>query len=214
MDLAGLRKQLVSCFNTSELNNLCFDLGVNFESLQGVTIDDKARELIQYCQRNSILINLVEHCQELRPKLDWTIEPKLIEQGSAVNEKADFQNQPDSEKNIQLKLTVHRAFFKHNGLDCCFINATNLSHVEIVITHVWFDCGGQQIHALQSSRPLPKRLQPNETWETWIEVNRLPVWVYRNPYGLARARLSNGTIVESQENKNVPEEGFVPGGPI
>jgi len=47
--------------------------------------------------------------------------------------------------------------------------------------------------------PLPKRLKPDETWETWIEAHRLPTWVHKDPYNLVRARLSTGTVVESRK---------------
>ena len=118
---------------------------------------------------------------------------------------------PDNQR--RLRLTVHRAVFQHNNLLCYFINVTNLSERELEITHVWFDCK-PQVHALQPDRPLPKRLKPDETWETWIEAHRLPAWVHKDPYHLTRARLSTGAVVESQKNESVPDQGYVPGGPI
>jgi hypothetical protein len=72
----------------------------------------------------------------------------------------------------KLRLTVHRAFFG-TGQECFFINATNLSRDrKLEITHVWFDLDSQ-VHAMPADRPLPKRLEPDETWETWIECERL-----------------------------------------
>jgi hypothetical protein len=61
---------------------------------------------------------------------------------------------------------------------------------------------------------LPKRLKPEETWETWVEVNKLPAHLHQSAYTLARARLSNGKIIKSVENIGVPESGTVPGGPM
>jgi hypothetical protein len=95
---------------------------------------------------------------------------------------------------------------------CYFINATNLSDREIEITHIWFDCD-PDIHVMQPDRPLPKRLKPDETWETWIEAYRVPD-ACGEPFTLARARLSTGVIVTSEKNENVPSQGFIPGGPI
>lgn len=54
-----------------ELHNLCFELDINYESLSGDTIEEKARELVEYCYRRGHLIDLVERCQELRPQVEW-----------------------------------------------------------------------------------------------------------------------------------------------
>jgi hypothetical protein len=114
----------------------------------------------------------------------------------------------------RVRLTVHRAFFITRGQECFFVNITNLSeNREIEITHVWFDCT-PQVAALNRDRLLPKRLKPDETWETWVEVNRIPSELHEDAYTLARVRLSTGKIIESAKNTEVPESGIVPGGPI
>jgi hypothetical protein len=113
----------------------------------------------------------------------------------------------------KLRLTVHLAAFTYNGLLCYFINATNLSTREVEITHIWFE-SEPRVHALQPDRPLPKRLKPEETWETWVEVFKLPLNFHDNPYEQARARLSTGEIISSQKNDDVIDQGYVPGGPI
>ncbi|HLL46432.1 MAG TPA: protein kinase, partial [Longimicrobiaceae bacterium] len=114
----------------------------------------------------------------------------------------------------KVRLTVHRAFFLMDGQECFFINATNLSTTrEIELTHLWL-----QLHShtpvLQADRQLPKRLKPDESWETWIRVDAVPEQFHERVYTLARARLSSGQIVLSEKNEGVPEEGVVPGGPI
>jgi hypothetical protein len=112
----------------------------------------------------------------------------------------------------RLRLAVHRAFFLATGQECYFVNATNLSKTrEIEITHVWFDTT-PPVHLLRPERPLPKRLKPDETWETWIEVSAIPGVEISQAFTLGRARLSNGKIIKSCENRNVPPVGQVPGG--
>jgi hypothetical protein len=114
----------------------------------------------------------------------------------------------------RLRLTVHRAFFTASDQECFFVNVTNVSKDrEVEITHVWFDCT-PQISALQIDRQLPKRLKPDETWETWIDVDRIPTELHDIAFTLARARLSTGKIIKSTRNANVPHEGMVPGGQI
>ena len=114
----------------------------------------------------------------------------------------------------RIRLLVHRAFFPAAGRECFFINATNLSHNrEIEITHIWFDCA-PQIPALHPDRLLPKRLKPDETWETWVEIDKVPTELHETAYTRARARLSTGKIIKSEENTDVPDMGIIPGGPI
>ena len=114
----------------------------------------------------------------------------------------------------RLRLMVHRAFFPAIGRECFFVNVTNLSHNrEIEITHIWFDCN-PQIPALPLDRLLPKRLKPDEAWETWVEVNLIPAELRETAYTLARARLSTGKVIKSKKNTNVPHVGTIPGGPI
>jgi hypothetical protein len=114
----------------------------------------------------------------------------------------------------RIRLTVHRAFFVANGDECFFVNVTNLSKDrDVEITHVWFE-GTPQVSALQLDRKLPKRLKPDETWETWIDVHRIGSELQETAYTLARVRLSNGTVIKSTKNTNVPHLGIVPGGPI
>jgi hypothetical protein len=117
-----------------------------------------------------------------------------------------------SRRNI--RLTVHRAFFTTTAQECFFVNVTNLStNREIEVTHIWFDCK-PQVSAIHLDRMLPKRLKPEETWETWVEVKKIPIEYHFSVYTLARARLSNGKIIKSVANKGVPFSGIVPGGSI
>ena len=111
----------------------------------------------------------------------------------------------------RLRLTVHVAAFDGAEARCFFVNATNLSrNRELEITHVWFDCQ-PPVAILQPKRPLPKRLGPDETWETWVEVGEVPSAAWDDVFELARARLSTGAVIKSKKNRTVPIQGNVPG---
>jgi hypothetical protein len=69
--LGTLRQNIERYFNLDELNNLAFDLGINYENLSGQTLQAKSRELVNYCQRHNLLRALVERCIELRSQVDW-----------------------------------------------------------------------------------------------------------------------------------------------
>ncbi len=69
-----LRELMLKHFDISELKTLCFDLGVDYESLGGADAGrtDKVRELILYFERRDRLSELVAACARLRPEASWT----------------------------------------------------------------------------------------------------------------------------------------------
>ena len=69
--LSALRRSIVECFNLSELQNLCIDLGVDHEILGGEGKEAKARELITYLNRRHRLSELIAHCITVRPDYAW-----------------------------------------------------------------------------------------------------------------------------------------------
>ncbi len=110
----------------------------------------------------------------------------------------------------EVRVLCHHAYLRPSA-GCYFVNVTNLSlsrHVQI--THVWFKCE-PEVHVLNPERPLPRLLRPEESWETWIEADKLPHSMGDQVYTMARVRLSNGRIFKSKLNEDVPSAGFVPG---
>jgi hypothetical protein len=59
-------------FDLEELRTLCFDLGVDYDSLRGEGKAAKARELIAYMQRRGQLDRLIAETKKLRPEVDWS----------------------------------------------------------------------------------------------------------------------------------------------
>jgi hypothetical protein len=114
----------------------------------------------------------------------------------------------------RVRFTAHRAAFVGSQRPAYFLNVVNLSESrEIEITHVWF-ASEPPISALNQERPLPKRLKPDEAWETWVYADALPSSAHAAALRLARLRLSTGRVIKSSPNASVPPEGYVPGGPI
>jgi hypothetical protein len=71
MDFALLRTQITTYFNKEELRNLCHDLNIKYENLPDETLEGKARELVEYCRRYGRESDLLQHCQKLRPHVNW-----------------------------------------------------------------------------------------------------------------------------------------------
>ena len=115
----------------------------------------------------------------------------------------------------RVRVAVHVAGFESRPyVPAYFINVTNLfEDRDIEITHVWFETT-PRMYVLRMDRALPVRLKPYESWETWQDANTLPPAIRDDAFRLARVRLSTGLVIESVENVDVPERGFVPGGPV
>jgi hypothetical protein len=114
----------------------------------------------------------------------------------------------------RVSLLMHCASFVATGKQCFFLNITNQSKTrDIEVTHVWIAVEPEQ-HALPPDRPLPKRLRPDESWETWVEADRMSQALGDKLLCLGRARLSTGQVIKSKRNKTVPSTGSIPGGPV
>lgn len=62
-------------FSENELRDLCLDLSVSFESVDGSTPDAKAKELAGYMARRQELGRLIKRCVELRPRVyGWPVQ--------------------------------------------------------------------------------------------------------------------------------------------
>jgi hypothetical protein len=72
----GRQLRLILCeyFSRSEIADLCFDLGIDFDDLAGESKSDKARELIEYSKRYGFQSELVSACRDRRPKAPWIEE--------------------------------------------------------------------------------------------------------------------------------------------
>lgn len=68
-DPKEMRDVLLSRFSDSELRQLTFDLGIDYEELAGGTKSRKVIELIGYCQRRGLSIELEQAVLRYRPNL-------------------------------------------------------------------------------------------------------------------------------------------------
>lgn len=69
VNLVTLRQALDDGYNDSELRDLCFDLGIDYDDLPGDNQSAKARELVLYAKRRDLTANLVAHIMKDRPHL-------------------------------------------------------------------------------------------------------------------------------------------------
>jgi hypothetical protein len=113
-----------------------------------------------------------------------------------------------------VRVWIHKAFplGTRPAQLCYFVNVTNLSPARSVeITHVWFE-HVPPVYFHNLARPLPKRLAPDESWETWVPVDEIPVDALRDAFGAFRVQLSTGKVIPSRRRRSVPPFGAIPGG--
>lgn len=72
INLVKLHKLIDKHFNGEDLRTLCFYLSMDYDTLPASGKSAKARELVQKCDREDELDKLLQECQGLRPKADWT----------------------------------------------------------------------------------------------------------------------------------------------
>lgn len=70
-NLAAIRDLLTTYFNNSELKDLCFRLGLDWDDIAGDTRPEKAQELVLRLQRTGRLPELQTLVQTLRPHAQW-----------------------------------------------------------------------------------------------------------------------------------------------
>ncbi|MCP5096098.1 MAG: SAVED domain-containing protein [Chloroflexi bacterium] len=70
-NLLALVQNIETGFNDSDLRDLCFQLGIEYENIAGQTRRDKIRELVLHTQRHSTLDTLTTTAAILRPRMVW-----------------------------------------------------------------------------------------------------------------------------------------------
>jgi hypothetical protein len=114
----------------------------------------------------------------------------------------------------KVRFTMHIATFEGSSVACYFLTVANLSRDrDIEVTHVWMALDGD-VQVRRTDRPLPKRLNPDESWATWIRANVLPLDIGERVFTSGRVRLSSDKVIKSRKDTTVPSRGDVPGGPI
>ena len=94
-----LHKMLDRYFNEQELRSLMFGLGVEYDSLLGAGVSDKARELIGYMNRRGRLVELLQAVNKERPAIIWPYPPQY-EPFEKKNSPTEVNPEVNSEVNL------------------------------------------------------------------------------------------------------------------
>ena len=70
-DRVKLLKDMAATFNISDVEVICFDLGIDYDDLKGEEKSAKMRSLILLCESHGTTGQLLELCKAKRPRLNW-----------------------------------------------------------------------------------------------------------------------------------------------
>lgn len=92
-----LLENLKKHFNDSELRDVCLTLKVDYQSLDGSSKADKARELITYLERRNRLTDLLELLPQLRSSVHWGDTEQWPKQKPISNDLNPIQAQEEED---------------------------------------------------------------------------------------------------------------------
>ena len=75
--LIQLKQVLNSWFSQEELEDLSFDLGLDFLALGGSTKEANVRQLLMLLSRRGRLADLLDYCEDIRPEIEWGLFAQL-----------------------------------------------------------------------------------------------------------------------------------------
>lgn len=67
VDRKALRVVMTEVFGFNDLKILCDNMNISYEEIGGSNLSSKVLELVLYCVRRNRLVELAQHCVELRP---------------------------------------------------------------------------------------------------------------------------------------------------
>ncbi len=109
---AQLRQLIVAHFDLDEIESICFDLGIDYDSLPGQGKLKKVVELIEHCARSGQIVRLIDVCAQLRPAVEpaWqTLRATAISTPTAFLPQQPLVERADSTGGPVLNLPADRA---------------------------------------------------------------------------------------------------------
>jgi hypothetical protein len=72
---ATLRRAISSFCDDNDIQNICFDMNIDYENIPGNHKDAKVRELIRYCERQAKIDQLMAIFQAIQPNVKLWVDP-------------------------------------------------------------------------------------------------------------------------------------------
>jgi anti-sigma regulatory factor (Ser/Thr protein kinase) len=95
MDRSELRRLLSQFFDESEIQDICFDLHIDYDNLAGTTKNDKIRAVIIHLDSRGRITELTDVCRKLRPNAfpdpEQSVAKRRLEQFATTLNRASFE---------------------------------------------------------------------------------------------------------------------------
>ena len=122
-------------FSLSELEQICFDLGVDYEDIEGDARIDRARNLVRYFDRRGRLAELEAHCKAMR-STNWETESKP----TSVVTTRDPETQAKRRTSYESLYRLLKPFARYDRSD--ELSKTKLEEISKQMRDWYFDVGG------------------------------------------------------------------------
>ena len=189
--LITLRQILTQRFDDGGLRTLCFDLGVDYDSLPGQGKADKARELVAYFDRRRQIYRLIEVGTQQRPDIDWGenvevtggVPPKPSAELQKPEESIPGQSRFDDmlRQVTKFDLRLRRSMPK---VTSGYAQAKDRDEIDRVLASIGEDCEaynlwwttGDEHYLAYPMRRLSDEIWLIDAWECKVD----DLWVYRD----------------------------------
>ncbi|MCA9944209.1 MAG: hypothetical protein KC449_12045 [Anaerolineales bacterium] len=185
--LVTLANKLEIHFSLKEIKHICFELGVEYENLEGSeTLRDKSRELVLFMERRGEFNQLEKKVKEARPRVDFREEVTVSNVTKALPEakKRELAFLFDEWTSTNQELIYLKTL--HNELDVLINNVFDLFDTKVTSLH-------------------NKRLQEEnvrELKERWMEVEiRLEMLLEQAAHGRVKTNIQRYSIFQANQKQ-------------
>ena len=108
-DKGAIFNTMDQTFSNDDLDELCLHLNIDHEHLERTNKRTRIRDLINICERNNRLADLLFECQEMKPRADWNLITNSREQNRAFANEMGLSNLfEDARVETAFEVQVHR----------------------------------------------------------------------------------------------------------
>lgn len=185
--LITLAKKLEIHFSLEEIKHLCFELGIEYQNLEGrETLKDKSRELVLFMHRREEIAELEKKMKEERPGVDFREEITVSNVARALPEgqKKELAFLFDEWTSTNQELIYLKTL--HNELD-------------VLINNV-FDLFDTKVMSLRNKKLQEENVR--ELKERWMEVElRLEMLLEQAAFGRAKIQIQNDPKIFAKQDQ-------------
>ena len=139
--LVLLRTKLVRLFSLAEIEDICFQLNIDPENIEGDAKIDRARNLLLYLERLNRLDDLENICREMRPSIWESLDPlQTASESTQKKTPADAEVLSKRRAAYEALFRILKPFARYDKSQ--ELDKTQLKEVSEGMRDWYFDMGG------------------------------------------------------------------------